>query len=426
VVIGGGVVGICTALYLQLSGRRVTVIERDAPGAGASGHNAGSFSIGDCAPIAMPGIVRTVPRMLRDPLSPFAISWPYLPRISPWLLRFLLAARPGEVERIAGGIAALMRAALPAYQHLLARGEAEQLLRPGGLLYGYASDEAFAAAQYGVALRRRLGTSFEILDGAGIADLDPVLAGRFRHGIYLPQAYHTPDPGGFVAALARTFVAVGGRIEPAAVTGFECAAGTVRAVHTSAGRRTAGEVVLAAGAWSRRLARELGARVPLDTERGYGIDLPAASIGLRVPLISGDYHIAVTPAVAGIQVAGTVELAGLRAPAKVERAGRLSRAAARLFPELRVDGSRWWMSYRPSMPDSLPVIGRSPRYGNAYLAFGHGHKGLAQAAITGRLVQQLADGEPPSVDLAPYRPDRFARLRRSGWSAPETSPARGR
>jgi D-amino-acid dehydrogenase len=406
-VVGGGVVGICAALYLQRTGRSVTVLERSAPGAGASGHNGGAISVGDCAPIAMPGIVRTVPRMLRDPLGPFAVSWPYMPRITPWLLRFLLAGRRAEVERIAAGIAALMQAALPAYGPLVIGGEAQRWLRPGGLLYGFATDKAFAAAQYGIGLRQRQELSFEVLGEREIGVLDPVLAGRFRHGIYLPEAHHTPDPREFTLALARTFEAGGGRIEQTAVTGFEGSGGTVHAVRTSGGRRTAGEVVLAAGAWSRRLARDLGARVPLDTERGYGVQLPAAGFGLRFPVISGDHHVAFSPEPVGIRVVGTVELAGLRATAKQERAERVTQVTQRVFPEVRTSGSRWWMSYRPSMPDSLPVIGRSPAYDNAFLAFGHGHKGLAQAAITGRLVQQVADDEPMTLDLAPYRPDRF-------------------
>ncbi|MGH3462234.1 MAG: NAD(P)/FAD-dependent oxidoreductase [Kribbellaceae bacterium] len=411
-VLGGGVVGICAALYLQRTGRSVTVLERSFPGAGASGHNGGAFSVGDCAPIATPGIARTVPRMLRDPLSPFAISWPYLPRISPWLVRFLLAGRRAEVERIAAGIAALMEAGLAAYRPLVTGGEAQQWLRPGGLLYGFATDESFAAAQFGVGLRESQGLTFELLDKAGIAELDPLLDGRFRHGIYLPEAHHSPDPGEFTRALARTFVDGGGRIETTTATGFDRDGSIVRAVHTTTGRRSAAEVVLAAGAWSRRLAAQLGARIPLDTERGYGVQLPNAGFGLRFPVISGDYHFALSPEPVGIRLVGTVEFAGLRAEARHERARRLTLAAERIFPELRQDGSRWWMSYRPSMPDSLPVIGRSPRYDNAFLAVGHGHRGMAQAAITGRLVQELADDVAPSLDLAPYRPDRFRLARR--------------
>jgi D-amino-acid dehydrogenase len=408
IVVGGGVVGICVALYLQRTGRSVTVLERSFPGDGASGHNGGAISIGDCAPIAMPGVVRSVPGMLRDPLSPFAIRWPYLPRVSPWLLRFVRAGRRTEVERIASGITALMDAAMPAYQPLLTGSEAQQWLKSGGLLYGFATDESFDAAQFGIQLRERQGLAFELVNDTGIADLDPLLRGRFKHGIYLPDAHHSPDPGEFTRALARSFLDGGGRIETTTVTGFEADGGSVRAVRTTSGRRVAGEVVLAAGAWSRRLARELGARVPLDTERGYGVRMPQAGFGLRFPVISGDHHVALSSEQSGIRVVGTVELAGLEAPANGERAQRLTAAARRTFPELRTEGSSWWMSYRPSMPDSLPVIGRAPRFDNAYLAFGHGHKGLAQGAITGRLIQELADGDAGSVDLHPYRPDRFA------------------
>lgn len=411
IVVGGGVVGVCVALYLQRTGRSVTIIERDHPGAGASGHNAGAFSIGDCAPMATPQVIRSVPNMLADPLSPFAISWPYLPRVSPWLVRFILSGRPAAVERIASAIAALMDAALPAYQPLLAGTEAENLIRPGGLLYGFQHEESFMKAQFGVGLRERRATAFEVVDGDDIAELDPLLAGRFRRGIYLPRAHHTTDPGAFTRALARNFIDGGGHIEAAAVTGFDRRGDTVHAVRTTAGRRPAGLVVLAAGAWSRRFARELGARVPLDTERGYGVQLPDPGLRLRFPLISGDFNVAISPDNPGIRIAGTVELAGLHTPAKAERAQRISTAARRIFPELRLTGSRWWMQFRPSLPDSLPVIGRAPGTANAYLAFGHGHKGLAQAAITGRLIQEVVDGIPPVVDLNPFNPTRFALIR---------------
>lgn len=411
IVVGGGVVGICVALSLQRVGRSVRLLERSSPGAGASGHNGGAFSIGDCAPIAMPGVLRSVPHMLRDPLSPFAIRWRYLPRISPWLLRFVLAGRRTEVERIASAIAALMGAALPAYQVLIDGTDAQPLIKPGGLLYGFVTADSYAAAQYGLHLREREGLSFTVVDGDAIGDLDPLLAGRFKHGIYLPGAHHTPDPGEFTRALGRTFQERGGQIETTTVTGFATTGRTVKAVDTTSGPRAAGEVVLAAGAWSRRLASELGTRVPLDTERGYGVQVPTAGNALRFPVISGDYHIALAPDPGGIRIVGTVELAGLRAPGRGDRATTIAAAARRIFPEFVTEGAPWWMSYRPSMPDSLPVIGRAPRYDNAYLAFGHGHKGLAQAAVTGRLIQELADGDASTLDLHPYRPERFALVR---------------
>lgn len=409
--------GVCIALTLQRSGRRVTVIERANPGDGASGHNAGIFSVGDCVPTAVPGVVRSVPGMLRDPLSPLAIRWSYLPRIAPWLIRFALAGGKRRVEEIAVALQSLTDRAISAYQPLLESLELADLALPGGALHAYRTDASFAAGEYGRDLRARRGVSFQVLDDAGIAELDPGLAGRFRHGVYQPGAWFTTDPRGFTGALAARFTERGGRLLRAEADGFEQRGGAVRAVLTDEGRVSAGGVVIAAGAWSRRLVRKLGIDVPLDTERGYGVHLPDPGVSLRLPILSGDYHFALAPAAGGIRLAGTDELAGLKAPPNFARADTLIKAARTVFPELRTDGAVRWMSYRPSLPDSLPVIGRVPGHTNAYLAFGHGHKGLTAAAITAELVEQLIDGRPTSVDLAPFSPRRFSHIGRWTRSA---------
>jgi len=183
-------------------------------------------------------------------------------------------------------------------------------------------------------------------------------------------------------------------------------------VETDGGRLGASLAVGAAGAWSRSLVRALGFDTPLDTERGYGVRVPDPGIALDGPLIYMDRHVAITPLPGWLLLAGTDELAGLRAPPNYARADALIRAAQELLPDLNTDGAERWMSFRPSHPDSLPVIGRSPRQKNVYLAYGHGHLGFTMAAITGELVGQLVDGEDPTVDLDPFRPTRFRMLRR--------------
>lgn len=407
-MIGGGIVGICVALYAQETGRQVTVVERRTPGWSASGHNAGVLAVAEPMPTGEPGVVRKVPHMLRDPLSPLAIRWSYLPRLAPWLVRFVLASRVRRVEVIGESLHGLTAHIVDAYRPLLdACPEAARLVRDSGVLQVYGEDASFAGTQLALELRRRLGTSFDVLDNDGIAAQDPFLAGRFRHAIHFPDWWSTTDPEALTLLLADRFQDRGGAMRRAEVHELVVRGGAVRGVETSAGDIDADETVIAAGAWSRRLVRQLGFDVPLDTERGYGVDLPAPGFELRFPVVSGDHHFAMTPLRSGLRLAGTAELAGLAAPPNYARADTLVKAARLAFPELRTEGARPWMAFRPSMPDSLPVIGQAPRHRGVYLAFGHGHKGLGQAAITGKLIQELLDGKEPTVDLAPFRPTRF-------------------
>jgi D-amino-acid dehydrogenase len=423
VVIGAGLVGLCAALHLQRSGRRVTLVERGPLAGGASGHNAGIFSLGNCVPTATPDVVRGIPHMLMDPLSPLAIRWSYLPRLAPWLVRFVLASRRARVESASIALAALLDKAVEAYAPLLPAADARVVLRPGGHLIAFRSDSSFARARFGLDLRTRRGVDLALLDSSGIGALDPQLAGRFQRAIHILGAPWVADPRAFTAQLADRFLADGGRLHHAEARDFTVANGTVRAVQTSTGPLPAGAVVVAAGAWSRRLTRRLGVDVPLDTERGYGVDLPDPGLTLRVPVISADFHFALTPAGQGLRLAGTDELAGLSAAPNYSRADRLVEAARVIFPELRTDGATRWMSFRPSLPDALPVIGPVPRYANAYLAFGHGHVGLTLAGITGSVIRELMDGEEPGVDIEPFRPSRFA-LRRSRDRKRDPGPAR--
>jgi D-amino-acid dehydrogenase len=412
VVVGGGLVGVCAALWLQQSGRAVTLVERSDPGAGASGHNGGVFNVGECVPTGTPGVLRSVPRMLIDPMSPLVIRYPYLPRLAPWLVRFILASRRSRVEEISIALKALTDRAMEGYAPLLRGMPAGALVRDGGLLQAYRSVEAFDADRFSHALRTRRGVRAEILDGPGIEKLDQSLAGRFQRAVYMPEPSFTPDPREFTRALAEQFTDAGGILRRAAVDGFEERDGRVQAVITTVGRIPAESVVIAAGAWSRRLVRRLGFDVPLDTERGYGVHLPNPGVSMRLPVIAADLHIGFRPTPTGLQVLGIDELASVSAPPRFAIIDRVLRSARVVFPDLGTDGATRWMHCRPSMPDSLPIIGRHPRYVNAYMAFGHGHKGLGLAGITGRLICELIDGESPSVDLRPYRPTRFRRLHR--------------
>jgi len=411
VVVGGGIIGLCSALHLQRHGYGVAIVDRGPPRNGASGHNAGLFSIGNCLPTATPGVVRSVPKMLLDPLSPLAIRWRNLPRLTPWLARFLLASRPSRVEKLSVAIASLQKQAVRAYSDLLAMPDPDAGLFAGGHLLAYGSEAAFRKAQYGVEVRRARGIHVEVLDRRAVAALYPALSGRISRGVLVRDSYYA-DPRAFTAAVAARFREAGGRWLEHTVRGFRIEGDRVSAVETDGGRLGASRVVIAAGAWSRSLVRALGFDTPLDTERGYGVRIPDPGIALGGPLIYMDRHVGITPVPGWLLLAGTDELASLRAPPDYGRADALIRAAQELFPGMNTEGAEKWMSFRPSHPDSLPVIGRSPRQKNVYLAYGHGHLGFTMAAITGELIGQLVDSEDTTVDLEPFRPTRFRMLGR--------------
>jgi D-amino-acid dehydrogenase len=407
VVVGGGIVGVCVALQLQRTGRKVMLIERGGVGQEASGHNGGAFS-GDCLPTGMPNVIRSLPHMLRDPLSPLAIRWRYLPQLAPWLARFALASTATRVEQISAALGSLMSRGVDAYRPLIAGTEAEAILQQRGLLFGYQARESLEKASFALGLRARRSVPFDLLDAGGIAVRYPSLAGRFQHGICLPRALFTTDPRRFTLTLADRFLIDGGQLLRAEVKGFQTGNGAVRAVVTGAGSIATEAVVICAGPWSRRLVRQLGSDLPLGVERGYGVDLPDPGVVPDLPVVLAEFNVALTPHQDGVRLSGLDELAGLSAPPDFRLTDRIVRAARIVFPELRTEGARNWMRRRPSMPDSLPVIGRAPARHNVYLAFGHGHKGLCMAAITGKLVRQLIDGKTPSVDLAPFSPTRFS------------------
>ena len=411
VVVGGGIVGLCSALHLQRRGYEVTIVDRGAPGNGASGHNAGLFSISNCVPTATPGVIRAVPKMLVDPSSPLAIRWRYLPKLTPWLVRFLVASRPGRVEQISLTLAGLQKQALRGLADLLVAPNPDAGLFAGGHLLAYGSDAAFRRARHGIETRLARGMHVEILDAAGVSRLHPVLEGRVQHGVLVHDSYYA-DPLVFTTALATLFTTRGGRWLPGVVHSFRIEGRRVAAVETDQGSLPASNVVIAAGAWSRSLVRALGFDTPLDTERGYGVRIPDPGVDLRGPLIYMDHHVGITPIPGGLMLAGTDELAGLHAPPDYRRAEILIKAAKKLFPQMNSDGAEPWMSFRPSHPDSLPVIGRSPRQENVYLAYGHGHLGFTLGAITGELIGQLIDGDDTTVDLAPFHPGRFRMMGR--------------
>lgn len=406
IVVGAGIVGLCCARFLQRDGHQVTVVDPREPGTGASFGNAGIIATCQVPPIAMPGLLSRIPLMLLDPDGPVVLRWRYLPRIMPWLLRLAAAARPRRVEEIAAALAALLAHAVPAYEALLGAPQMADLVRRPGWLKVYASSRAFAETAAERALLSRHGARFEILDADEIRQLEPALAPLFGHGLFFPDCGLVLDPKQLVDALADAFVTEGGRFLRETVTGFALATGD-KAVLTEHSQQRTEAIVLAAGAWSRPLAARLGARVPLDTERGYHLmfDTPAPSLGR--PTQWGEYYFNLVPMAHGLRLTSGVEFAGLALPAAYRRIDRLARLAHIMLPSLASEPRSRWLGFRPSLPDSLPVLGRSARHADVYFAFGHQHLGLTLGAVSGGIVADLVAGRDPGLDLSPYRAERW-------------------
>ena len=411
-VIGAGLVGIATASYLQLDGHDVVIVESAAPGEGASFGNAGCFNSSSVVPMSMPGVIRNVPRWLTDPLGPLAIRWRYLPALVPWLVRFVAAGRAERVEAQARALRALLKRALELLAPLLRDAGAEDLVKQVGHLHVYRSMDSFAREARAWELRRRNGVEWDAFDRHELRQLDPNLSPEYVHGILLRANGHTTDPHALAARLVEAFVGRGGTLQRASAVGFSLEGSRLRAVRTDNGEISAQIAVVAAGAWSKPLAAGLGDRVPLETERGYHLMVLDPEVTPRIPTTDADGKFVATPMDLGLRFAGTVELAGLAAPPNWERARVLLRHGRRMFPGLaeRYSENRLsvWMGHRPSLPDSLPVIGPSRASPDVLYAFGHGHVGMTAAPATGRVIADLVAGRPPLVDITPFRAQRFA------------------
>lgn len=406
-VIGAGIVGLACAAELQRRGHAVTLIDPRPPGEGCSFGNAGCLSRASFVPLGMPGAWRKVPGWLLDPSGPLVIRGRYALRIAPWLWGLHRATSLARVNRIADALFPLLDASIAKWRPLAEWAGVPELIRQDGYAFVYESEAAFLGDSLGRRLRQDRGVKIEVLTGGAIREFDPALSPKITHMSLMPEQGHVPSPIRLSRALAERLRAGGASFVARAATGFHLTDGRVARVLTDGAPVDTDAVVLAAGAHSRELAGQLGSRVPLETERGYHLMLESPSVAPRIPVCSGEGKYFVTPMEGGLRVAGTVELAGLDAPPNFDRADTLLPGAKRMLPELSHGKVERWMGHRPSLPDSMPILGRSPRIPNAIFAFGHGHVGLTCAAPTADIVAELVTGEMPYMDIGAFAAGRF-------------------
>ncbi len=410
IVIGAGVAGLCTALYLQRAGRAVVVIDPLPPASGASFGNAGLISADTSVPIALPGMLRKVPGWLTDRLGPLSVDPRYFPKALPWLLRWIEASRMPRVLQISDAMRALHRTTFDCWKELLGQTRFYDLVRPVGQVHVWEMEAESPAAALERTLRERQGIRAEPLTADDLRQLFPGINRRVARGMLIPGNGFTVNPQRLVATLGELFVEAGGTLLQERAMKLIPREGGGYTVMTNTAWRSGAEVVIAAGAWSRQLLDPLGIRIPLETERGYHAMLTAPGIELKMPISNKSRAFGVTPMEHGLRVAGTVEIAGLEAPPNEERAKVLLEHVQGMFPEVDTREHRFWMGFRPSTPDSLPILGEAPGQRGLYLALGHGHFGMTGGPPSGKIVSQLILGQAPEIDVAPYAAERFQRM----------------
>jgi D-amino-acid dehydrogenase len=407
-IVGAGIVGIATAAYLAEAGLKVVVFDRSGVCEETSSGNAGALAFSDVLPLAHKGMMAQVPKWLADPLGPLSIPPAYFPKLLPWLYRFWRASAPYKYDSALATQAGLMKFAQEAWVGLMARSGTTDMLREDGSLELYETEAEFQASLPSWAARDRFGIAHQHLGKHELPDYQPGLSDRFIRATFVPGWKTVADPKLLGKAVWRYAEGIGVRFVQATVSRVEADDANV-AVHLQDGSvYRASKLVIAAGAWSHQLARTFGDRIPLETERGYNTTLPVGAFDVKRMLIFPSHGFVITPLSTGLRIGGAVEFAGLRRPPNFARSEAMLRKAQAFLPGLDNRGGKQWMGYRPSLPDSVPVIGHAKGRRNVFYAFGHGHLGLTQSAATGQLIRDLIlDQAPPVLDLSPFSPQRF-------------------
>ncbi|WP_246008509.1 NAD(P)/FAD-dependent oxidoreductase [Afifella aestuarii] len=406
IVVGAGVVGVAAAIWLQRRGLDVLLIDREGPAAGASFGNAGLLASSAVVPVTEPGLPLKMPGMILSPDKPVFLRWPHLPKAMPFFLRTLRMCTQQKTEEIAAALAGIISDSLEQHQALAEGTGAEDFVVPCEYLYAYKSRSDFEASAFGFELRRKHGFTWRELDNAELHGRETLLAPDITFGVTFPNHGYIRDPGRYVEALAAHFVASGGRIVTADVTDIVRENDRVTGVRAGGDMFACDACVLAAGIWSGPLARSLGMRVPMESERGYHIEIEAPDETLKGPVMITAGQFVATPMTGRIRLAGVVEFGGLEAPPNEKIFDFIRRVGKAALPHLPWRESGQWMGHRPAPVDSIPLIGEFPAARGVYAAFGHHHLGLTGSAKTGRLVADLIAGHAPNIDLTPYRPDR--------------------
>jgi len=408
IVVGAGIVGVSCAIWLQRSGHDVTIVDRSGPASGTSYGNAGVLAAGAIIPVTTPGLIKRAPGMLLNPNSPLFLKWSYLPKLIPFLTRYMSYATDAHVDRYGRAMSTLLHDTVDQHRSLAAGTGAERYISDDDYCFGYASKAEFEADSYGWQKRAAAGYDFEVVDGQAYANDDPIFGANFETVVRCKNHGRISDPGEYVKALAHHFTAQGGTFQITEVQDVTTRDGVITSLITVDGDMTADHIVFAMGPWSKGIAHKLGVKVSFESERGYHIELINPSKMPKSPMMVASGKFVLTPMDGRLRAAGVIEFGGLvngpsRGPIEL-----LKRQVAALLPDVEYDDVVEWMGHRPAPADSLPLIGANDGSGRSYSAFGHQHVGLTAGPKTGRVIADLINGQRPNIDLAPFNPLKYA------------------
>ena len=404
-IIGAGFVGLSSAYWLIKDGHQVTLYDPAGAAGGASFGNAGTFANYACIPVNNPTVFRDLPHYLLSDSSPLRLRWGYLPQLAPWLLGFLRSSTSVRYTQSATALATLLGRAQSGYTGMIAQADLSGFIRPRECLYLYSSLSAFNASLPTLELRRKLGVQSRILDKAAICALEPSLQTLFERGALFEGSWHLSDPGAFLLALQSWLLGQGLQICATPVQRIKPSATGV-VLSTPEGSAQHDFVALCAGAHSGALAAQCGDVVPLEAERGYHLMYPGSSALISRPVGWAERGFYMTPMAQGLRVAGTVELAGLGSAKHQGLLDLLHFSAQKALPQLGKPTAPW-LGFRPTLPDGLPVLGRSKASARVLYAFGHQHIGLTLGGLSGMVVADQVAGRESVMDLTPFAASRF-------------------
>lgn len=407
VIVGAGIVGVSTALWLQRDGHNVILVDKAGPGEGTSYGNGGVLASCAIVPVPGPGLISKAPGMLLSPDQPLFLKWGYLPRLMPWLAKYMSHANAKDAQKTAAAVAGIIGDSLADHQALAAGTKAEKWIRPSDYLFAYNDRRAYMADAFAWEIRKQHGFVWDELEGDALHDYDPSFSRDLRFGTRLRNHGRIADPGQYVKDIAAHIVANGGQLITANVDDVVRENGRVCGVRAGGETIPCDSVVIATGVWSKPLAAKLGLSIPIESERGYHLELWEPSFMPKSPVMVASGKFVATPMDGRLRLAGVVEFGGLKAApsrAPIELLKKNVRAA---LPGITWKHEEEWMGHRPAPVDSIPVIGEVPAIKGAYLGFGHHHIGLTGGPKTGRILAQMIAGRTPNIDIGAYAPSRY-------------------